>query len=1351
MNNVLLLLGALLVGILAALLAVPMVVDWNSYRGVFEEEASRVMGRDVRLSGPINVRILPVPYVQFERLRIADPSSTGGDSLFRADNLTMRLSIGPLLRGVVEAQHVALKRPSLRLAVDGDGGGNWRSLSLKPGALAFLPADVSLPSVEIAGGLIQLVGVTGQEIAQFEAIDGEFSAEGLEGPYKFKGNTTWYGAAREVRISTAKPEPDGSVRLKTSMRIPANQNTYLFDGRIIDWNGRARLEGDLTAKLPLANPVSAMPTDKNAALPEASVFELKSRLTADLTGGKLTDVALALDQVGDPQLITGDASFVWGQKPRFDMALASRSLNLDRFSPPTTATHASAADPLGTAHAVLNVVLAALPAQADTEAKLKAERVTLAGDTLTGVSLAMSRRGGILEVRDLRALLPGQTRLEVSGTVSRETQSFGFEGPIALRGAHLARFLTWARKEGALKEGQSKPTAPVTASQIGPARYDGPFALEGRIATTPTTFELTRVVGEFADTPISGDIKISREARQKIVLLLEGPKLDFAEIWPGGLDMERLRKLLLGAKPANGESKAQPTAPQLNVTDTAGLYGFNPDTTDIKVELRTGALQTTRTTQLRDVDAAFSVERGKIAIKRVRFTTPGSLAVDIEGQTNSPPGGASPSSATSSAPTPILPIAGQHRGSYRWVVDAPNAAALDEALTALDWPLTARPSPSVLAALGSVRLAGSALQGERVASALDITADGTLDGGRINVAAKIDAGNSGWRFAPIDVLVDLETSNLDRWISLLAAAGETSPQRALKPRSGKILLKTKGEPQSGVTILAIATGDGLSMNYHGSGNLEASGNLSLNGTADVVANEANDLLILAQLPLGQGATGLSFQGQIDVDTRDGNIKLATELAKFGPSTVRGNLSWIKAAQSATARTLTGAVAIDRATLAGLACSICDRRNAAASGPLKTSVWPDQPIVWSDLAAWTGRVALAIGNVTVEGPLGLKNATANLTIGPDTIAVSDIVGTTYGGRVTGQITLAKSSAGTDLTGALELNDADLKALQSGASGPFALTAKVAGQGLSPSGLVAGLQGRADVALGPTRLTGLAPAALAATIDQAYEGKLPVEGEVLLSALRTGLSKSTLDLEKRTVAIAIKDGVARAAALVQATTDGKATGDATLDLNQLRTTSDWRIEAAARGAVAGAAQLAALPAVQVTTTGTLAKPDADSKLVTSAFEQELVVRKMERDVQELERLRLLDEERQRAEAERSRLEAERDRQETERVKAESERGKAEAERLKAQQGWAPVEGAGQSPTPTQTNPQPATPAGATQSAIGAQTPPPDTAAASTAPAIITQPPRPSGLTRAPGSNPSSPKRRAQEGVPSPFQKY
>lgn len=71
MNALLTWIGSLLILALAALFAGPHFVDWNVYRGVFEEEASRILGRDVRVGGDVNLRLLPAPYVRFEKLRIS--------------------------------------------------------------------------------------------------------------------------------------------------------------------------------------------------------------------------------------------------------------------------------------------------------------------------------------------------------------------------------------------------------------------------------------------------------------------------------------------------------------------------------------------------------------------------------------------------------------------------------------------------------------------------------------------------------------------------------------------------------------------------------------------------------------------------------------------------------------------------------------------------------------------------------------------------------------------------------------------------------------------------------------------------------------------------------------------------------------------------------------------------------------------------------------------------------------------------------------------------------------------------------------------------------------------------------
>ena len=161
MNRVLLIIGGLMVGLLAALFVVPVFVDWTRYRGSFEEEATRLLGRDVRVGGKVNLRLLPSPYVRFEKIRIADTKATVGKPLFNAEDFTLWLSIAALLRGDFEASVVELHKPELTLVLDDKGGGNWTNLASAASQPIDTPAGFAFDSVRINNGMIAIYGATG--------------------------------------------------------------------------------------------------------------------------------------------------------------------------------------------------------------------------------------------------------------------------------------------------------------------------------------------------------------------------------------------------------------------------------------------------------------------------------------------------------------------------------------------------------------------------------------------------------------------------------------------------------------------------------------------------------------------------------------------------------------------------------------------------------------------------------------------------------------------------------------------------------------------------------------------------------------------------------------------------------------------------------------------------------------------------------------------------------------------------------------------------------------------------------------------------------------------------------------
>ena len=83
MSNFVIAIAVFLITVIGALFAIPYFVDWNGYRSVFEEEATRLLGREVRVGGAVNLHLLPSPYFRLEKVRIADTSEPASGSVLQ--------------------------------------------------------------------------------------------------------------------------------------------------------------------------------------------------------------------------------------------------------------------------------------------------------------------------------------------------------------------------------------------------------------------------------------------------------------------------------------------------------------------------------------------------------------------------------------------------------------------------------------------------------------------------------------------------------------------------------------------------------------------------------------------------------------------------------------------------------------------------------------------------------------------------------------------------------------------------------------------------------------------------------------------------------------------------------------------------------------------------------------------------------------------------------------------------------------------------------------------------------------------------------------------------------------------
>ena len=333
-------------------------------------------------------------------------------------------------------------------------------------------------------------------------------------------------------------------------------------------------------------------------------------------------------------------------------------------------------------------------------------------------------------------------------------------------------------------------------------------------------------------------------------------------------------------------------------------------------------------------------------------------------------------------------------------------------------------------------------------------------------------------------------------------------------------------------------------------------------------------------------------------------------------------------------------------------------------------WPDDPILVSAFGPLTGKIQLEAARLALGDGLALQRAVVTAELTPAALALTSITGTALGGRFDAHMRAEKAIAGISVRGALKLQDAMLGEIgqpsRSVASAPSnqppltlagtaTLSLEFSGKGLTPRGLSTVLAGSGTLELGEIELSRLGPgaietavsAALApkSTASQTPSGKPSDDGKIdpaLVRALIAAELKQTpLKIAARRVSFEIIDGALRTKPERIETGGGRVTVTSFVDLASLRLDSEWQIEGGTRfdkaapagtqapGQSTGQTQARSpskgvarpLPAVTVSYTGRIGDMSRiEQRISSEVLERELVVRRMERELEDLERSRL-----------------------------------------------------------------------------------------------------------------------------------
>ena len=145
-----------LILVLVTALVGPLFVDWGRYRNTFETEISRLTRLDVKIGGPIEVRLLPTPTLKLQQIALGRPD---GPARVRAKALRIELALGELMRGQLLASDVGLEAPEISLGFGGSEHLEWAAP-----LFAFDPDAVSIAHLAIENGSITLADGSGRSL-----------------------------------------------------------------------------------------------------------------------------------------------------------------------------------------------------------------------------------------------------------------------------------------------------------------------------------------------------------------------------------------------------------------------------------------------------------------------------------------------------------------------------------------------------------------------------------------------------------------------------------------------------------------------------------------------------------------------------------------------------------------------------------------------------------------------------------------------------------------------------------------------------------------------------------------------------------------------------------------------------------------------------------------------------------------------------------------------------------------------------------------------------------------------------------------------------------------------------------
>jgi AsmA protein len=238
--------AALVIGV-GALLAASMLIPAETVRAAVTSEIRAVTGLEPRIRGEASVSLFPSATVSFTDVVLGD----GERPALAAERLTANLRLLPLLIGRIETADVALTRPRITVAIDGEGRSNWSGLietlarTLQPAAKA--EQVMSFSEIRMTDGTVTVRDDAHAIVETLSSVELSLAWPSISRSFGATGRFVWRGQPVDASASLADLLAALSgQRSGLKVRLAGEPFKLAFDGHV-STRPSLKVEGMLAA------------------------------------------------------------------------------------------------------------------------------------------------------------------------------------------------------------------------------------------------------------------------------------------------------------------------------------------------------------------------------------------------------------------------------------------------------------------------------------------------------------------------------------------------------------------------------------------------------------------------------------------------------------------------------------------------------------------------------------------------------------------------------------------------------------------------------------------------------------------------------------------------------------------------------------------------------------------------------------------------------------------------------------------------------------------------------------------------------------------------------------------------